>query len=87
MGILPLEFKPGENAASLGLAGDEIFAVEGVAEMLAGGLAGGRDVTVTARAADGAVKRFAATLRIDTPREVHYYQHGGILPYVLRQLI
>ena len=87
MGILPLEFKPGENAASLGLAGDEIFAVEGVAEMLAGGLAGGRDVTVTARAADGAVKRFAATLRIDTPREVHYYQHGGILSYVLRQLI
>jgi aconitate hydratase len=87
MGILPLEFKPGDTPATLGLTGEEIFAIEGVAEVLARGLARGRDVTVTAEAADGAVKRFTATLRIDTPQEIHYYQHGGILPYVLRQMV
>ncbi|MCU0735896.1 MAG: aconitate hydratase, partial [Methylotetracoccus sp.] len=87
MGILPLEFKPGEHAAALGLTGEEVFDIEGVAALLAGGLASGRDVTVTAKAADGAVKAFAVTLRIDTPQEVRYYQHGGILPYVLRQMV
>ena len=50
-------------------------------------LASGRDVTVKAKAADGSVKTFAATVRIDTPQEIRYYQHGGILPYVLRQMV
>lgn len=57
------------------------------AALLASGLASGRDVTVKAEGADGSVKAFAATLRIDTPQEVRYYQHGGILPYVLRQMV
>jgi aconitate hydratase len=87
MGILPLEFKAGANAASLGLTGEEVFAIEGVAERLKEGLAGGRDVAVKARRADGTEQSFIVTLRIDTPQEIHYYQHGGILPYVLRQMI
>jgi aconitate hydratase len=87
MGILPLEFKPGETPATLGLTGEEVFAIEGVAEVLARGLARGREVIVTAESADGSVKLFVATLRIDTPQEVRYYQHGGILPYVLRQMV
>ncbi|MFO7640434.1 MAG: aconitate hydratase AcnA [Candidatus Competibacteraceae bacterium] len=87
MGILPLEFKPGETPATLGLTGEEIFAIEGVAEVLARGLASGREVTVKAEGAEGAVITFAAILRIDTPQEVRYYQHGGILPYVLRQMV
>jgi aconitate hydratase len=87
MGILPLQFKKGVNAASLGLTGEEIFSLEGVAERLNRGLAGGREVTVKAQCADGSEQSFVVTLRIDTPQEVHYYQHGGILPYVLRQMI
>jgi aconitate hydratase len=87
MGILPLEFKPGEHAAALGLTGEEVFDIERVAAVLAGGLVSGRDVTVKAKAADSSVKSFATTVRIDTPQEVRYYQHGGILPYVLRQMI
>ena len=87
MGILPLEFKPGETPATLGLTGEEVFAIEGVAEVLARGLARGREVTVKAGRADGSMKTFVATLRIDTPQEVRYYQHGGILPYVLRQMV
>jgi aconitate hydratase len=87
MGILPLEFKSGDTPATLGLTGEEVFDIEGVAEVLARGLARGRDVTVTAKAAEGSVKTFVVTLRIDTPQEIHYYQHGGILPYVLRQMV
>ena len=87
MGILPLEFKSGETPATLGLTGEEVFAIEGVAEVLARSLARGREVIVTAESADGSVKLFVATLRIDTPQEVRYYQHGGILPYVLRQMV
>ena len=87
MGILPLQFGAGDDAESLGLTGEEIFAVEGLAEGLASGFAGGREVTVVAERPDGATHRFAATVRIDTPQEIRYYQHGGILPYVLRQLL
>jgi aconitate hydratase len=87
MGILPLEFKPGENAQSLGLTGEEIFDVLGLEEGLARGLADGRDVKVRVHSADGATKEFSATVRIDTPGEVSYYLHGGILQYVLRQLV
>ncbi|MCL2776773.1 MAG: aconitate hydratase AcnA [Polyangiaceae bacterium] len=87
MGILPLQFKAGDNAASIGLSGEEVFDVDGLAELLDAGFKNGRDVTVTAKAADGTKKQFRATVRIDTPQEVLYYKHGGILPYVLRQLL
>ncbi len=87
MGILPLQFQPGESVASLGLTGEELYDIEGVADLLAKNLAGGREVTVQATRADGTRKTFRATLRIDTPQEVRYYQHGGILQYVLRQLM
>jgi aconitate hydratase len=83
MGILPLQFKPGETAESLGLNGEEIYDVTGLADALKGSKA----IIVTARKADGSVKTFQATVRIDTPQEVLYYQHGGILHYVLRQLL
>jgi aconitate hydratase len=85
MGILPLQFPTGENAASLGLTGEETYDVLGLAEALES--KGKREVTVRAKSADGKVKEISATLRIDTPQEVLYYKHGGILPYVLRQLL
>jgi aconitate hydratase len=87
MGVLPLQFKEGENAASLGLTGEEIYSVEGLAAGVANGFAKGRNVTVRAKGADGSDKTLTATVRIDTPKEVEYYQHGGILQYVLRQLL
>jgi aconitate hydratase len=87
MGILPLQFADGESAESLGLSGQETFSVTGVSSAIATGFARGRDVRVRARAADATEKTFAATIRIDTPQEILYYRHGGILPYVLRQLL
>jgi aconitate hydratase len=87
MGILPLEFPEGQNAASLRLTGEEVYDIEGLPQMLATNFATGRDVTVHARKADGSGKSFKARVRIDTPQEVQYYQHGGILQYVLRQLL
>ena len=87
MGILPLQFHAGDTAASVGLTGEEVYDIEGLGELLASGFAGGRDVTIKARAADGTTKELRATVRIDTPQEVLYYQHGGILQYVLRQLL
>jgi aconitate hydratase len=83
MGILPLEFQPGENAASLGLTGRELYGIAGVAAALELS----KQVTVRARGDDGTVVSFTAKVRIDTPEEVLYYKHGGILPYVLRQLL
>jgi aconitate hydratase len=80
MGVLPLQFKDGENAQSLGLTGKESFEIIG----LNGGAA--KAVTVIATPASGAPIRFEARVRIDTPKEREYYQHGGILQYVLRQL-
>ncbi|MFI5280640.1 MAG: aconitate hydratase AcnA [Gemmatimonadales bacterium] len=82
MGILPLQFKTGETAESLKLTGEEVFAVEGVAAALQGS----KQVTVSARREGAAAITFSATVRIDTPKEVEYYRHGGILEYVLRQL-
>jgi aconitate hydratase A / 2-methylisocitrate dehydratase len=82
MGVLPLQFKPGETAASLGLTGEEAYDITG----LAAGLASKR-VTVKATAADGKLTQFEAVVRIDTPQEVQYYQHGGILQFVLGQLL
>ena len=87
MGVLPLEFKAGQTASSLGLTGEETFDVVGLDAGLASGFASGRDVTVRVKANDGATKDFKATVRIDTPGEVQYYLHGGILQYVLRQLV
>jgi aconitate hydratase len=76
MGVLPLQFPEGESADSLGLTGEEEFTITGVDE--------GRAKEVTVRAGD---TEFKARVRIDTPKEVEYYQHGGILPYVLRSLV
>ena len=82
MGVLPLVFKDGDDVERLGLTGEEAFDLTGIAE----GLAPRSDVRVRAARADGTAVEFAVTVRIDTPEELHYYQHGGILPYVLRQL-
>jgi aconitate hydratase len=83
MGVLPLQFEAGENAASLGLTGAESYRIEGVASALNGG---GRTARVRAVKADGTEVSFTAVVRVDTPQEVEYYRNGGILPYVLRQL-
>jgi len=87
MGILPLQFKSGENVSSLGLTGEEVFDLEGLPKLLESGFAAGREMTVKARRPDGGERMFQAIVRIDTPQEVRYYQHGGILQYVLRQLL
>ena len=80
MGVLPLQFKDGESAKSLGLKGDETFAISGITELNGGGIP--KEVTVTA-----GDKKFSAKVRIDTPGEGDYYRHGGIMQYVLRQLL
>ncbi|GAC1686987.1 MAG: hypothetical protein PVS2B2_25870 [Candidatus Acidiferrum sp.] len=82
MGVLPLEFKAGENRETLGLTGHEIFEIEGLATLTAR-----KQLTVRAKSADGDVKAFTTITRVDTPEEVSYYQHGGILQYVLRQML
>ncbi len=86
MGILPLQFKAGQTVESLGLTGEEVYDFAGLAALVAGRFAGGRTLAVKATASDGAVKQFNATVRIDTPQEIEYFEHGGILQYVLRQL-
>ena len=83
MGVLPLQFQDGQNAASLGLTGRELFHIEGIPASLNGG---GRKAQVRAVAADGKETKFTVGVRVDTPQEVEYYRNGGILPYVLRQL-
>jgi aconitate hydratase len=85
MGVLPLQFLPGDSVSSLGLTGEEVYAVTGLADAVAGGFKSGRALTVRARGPEGE-KVFQAVARIDTPQEVLYYKHGGILQYVLRQL-
>jgi aconitate hydratase len=80
MGVAPLQFHAGQNAASLGLTGREVFVIEGLSQGDA------REVTVTATPDSGKAVTFKASLRIDTPKERDYYRHGGILQYVLRQL-
>ena len=86
MGILPLQFLPEQSAATLGLTGKETFDVTGLAEVLAEGFPRGKELTVNATRPDGSAVPFQATVRIDTPQELQYYRHGGILEYVLRQL-
>jgi len=87
MGIVPLEFTGGAAAASLGLDGFETYAIDGLAAGVADGFASGREVTVRATKDDGRVIEFRARVRLDTPQEIEYYRHGGILQYVLRQLL
>ena len=86
MGILPLQFEAGQSVESLGLTGEEVFDFPGLTAMLKAKFANGRALTVTATAADGTAKEFHAGVRIDTPQEIEYFEHGGILQYVLRQL-
>jgi len=83
MGVLPLEFMPGENFQSLGLTGLETFDFEGLSRTFEPR----KRIRVTARGANGSMKHFTAVARVDTPFEVAYYQHGGILHYVLRQML
>jgi aconitate hydratase len=83
MGVLPLQFRPGENRESLGLTGFEIYDIEGIAQ----GLRPRQEVIVRARRADGTEIAFPAIARLDTPVEVEYYRHGGILPAVLRRIL
>ncbi len=82
MGVLPLEFLPGEHRESLGLTGHEVFDIEGIAT-----LTPRKEVAIRAKSADGKMTNFKARIRVDTPEEVSYYRHGGILPYVLRQML
>ena len=82
MGVLPLEFKSGENRETIGLTGQEMFEIEGVAS-----LSPKKVITVHAKADGGSTKTFSAIARVDTPEEVSYYHHGGILQYVLRQML
>ena len=82
MGVLPLEFKAGESRETLGLTGHEVFEIEGVST-----LSPKKPITVKAKAADGKERTFSAIARVDTPEEVVYYHHGGILQYVLRQML
>ena len=83
MGVLPLEFMPGENRETLGLSGREVYDIEGLDDELQPR----STVTVRARDEQGAEKTFQARVRLDTPVEVEYYRHGGILQYVLRQML
>jgi aconitate hydratase len=86
MGILPLQFLPDQTPATLGLTGKETFDFPGLAAVLAEGFPHGKELTVQAGRSDGSRVQFRATARIDTPQELVYYRHGGILEYVLRQL-
>ena len=83
MGVLPLQFKDGDSVAALGLTGRETFDITGITD----GLTPRGEATVHAVAPGGAAREFTVRVRIDTPDELSYYRHGGILPYVLRQLV
>ena len=83
MGVLPIQFKPGTTAQTLKLDGSEVIDITGIEK----GITPMQDVTMTIRRKDGRTENVPLTLRIDTPIEVDYYHHGGILPYVLRELI
>ncbi len=83
MGVLPLQFMPGENVKSLGLTGFETYEITGISD----GLSVGKELTVKAKSDDGRGKEFKVTCRIANPAELDYYRHGGILEYVLRQLL
>jgi aconitate hydratase len=82
MGVMPLEFQNGDTRESLGLTGHETFDIEGIAS-----LTPGKSISVRAKSQDSKTKQFSAIARADTPEEVSYYHHGGILQYVLRQML
>jgi aconitate hydratase len=84
MGVLPLQYAPGQNAASLGLTGHEVFSIGGLEELNQGSVP--KEVPVSVAREDGSRSEFSALVRIETPMEAEYYRHGGILRYVLRQL-
>jgi aconitate hydratase len=86
MGILPLQFEEGQSAASLGLTGEETYDFPGLTRMLAERFTNGRTLPIIAKSPDRATMHFTAKVRIDTPQEIEYFEHGGILQYVLRQL-
>jgi aconitate hydratase len=83
MCVLPLQFKAGDSADSLGLTGNETFAILGISD----DLKAQQDLTLNIIYANGTTKQVAVLCRIDTPIEVEYYKHGGILPYVLREIL
>ncbi len=83
MGVLPLQFLPGQNREKLGLTGREVYAIEGLAK----GLKRAQKLKVRAQVEDGKVMEFEALARVDTPEDVEYIRHGGILPFVLRELL
>ena len=83
MGVLPCQLKGAETVQSLGITGEETYDLTGVE----GDLKAGQDVTLTIHRKDGSTKEVSLTLRADTPIEVEYLKHGGILPYVLRELM
>jgi aconitate hydratase len=83
MGVLPLQFIHGTNALSLGLNGTEVYSIIGLSEAIQPG----QNVTLEIKRASGEVQKLAVKLRIDTPIEIDYYRHGGILPFVLRELL
>ena len=82
MGVLPLQFRPGDSWESLGLTGEELIDIRLGTEILPQS-----EAFMTITTADGKTREVSLILRIDTPIEVEYYRHGGILPYVLRQLM
>jgi aconitate hydratase len=86
MGVVPLQFSADEDSDSLGLTGFETYDISGLAAAINSGFAAGREVKVSARREDRTRLDFRAIVRIDTPQEIEYYKHGGILHYVLRQL-
>jgi len=87
MGILPLQFHEGEDYQALGLTGKEVFSLTGIADAVGGRSAQERNVKVRAQREDGNGIDFTVTVRIDSQQEAEYYRHGGILQYVLRQLL
>ncbi len=87
MGVLPLQFRNGDSAQSLGLTGGELFDVPGLADAVRNGFSAGKVLRVIARPMRGGITEFEAAVRIDTPQELRYYVNGGILHYVLRQLL
>ncbi len=87
MGVLPLEFQPGETTDSLGLDGRETYDVEGLEDLFDGDFEAGAELRMTAHRDDGGSVEFRVRVRLDTPQEAQYYRHGGILQYVLRQLL
>ena len=90
MGVLPLQFKTGENRQSLSLTGEEVYTIEGIAKALKPKQeiqVKVQDLPAVRQEAAGKARTFTALVRIDTPEEIEYYRNSGILPYVLRQLI